>query len=190
MTVGLFFGSFNPIHVGHLIIGQTMLNDADIDEVWFIVSPQNPLKDSNSVIHHFDRIDMVELAIEGNDRFKASDIEFNLPVPSYTINTLTHISEKYSDRQFKLIIGEDNLASFAKWKNHKIILDQYGLLVYRRSGNNASDFAEHANVQFVEAPLINISATFIRKKIRQQKSYRYLVPEKVESFIRDRKLYL
>jgi nicotinate-nucleotide adenylyltransferase len=173
-----------------LIIAQAMINDGGIDEVWFIVSPQNPLKDSNSIIHHFDRIDMVELAIENNNRFKASDIEFNLPVPSYTINTLAHLSEKFPGKDYKLIIGEDNLANFHKWKNHDQILEHYGLLVYRRIESEESTFASHPNVTFIEAPLINISATFIRKKIRQQKSYKYLVPDKVENFIRERKLYL
>jgi len=167
-----------------------MLNDGELEEVWFVVSPQNPLKDSNSIIHHFDRIDMVELAIEGNDRFKACDIEFNLPVPSYTINTLAYISEKFPSHSFKLIIGEDNLASFHKWKNHHVILDEYGLLVYRREGNNTDNYIDHQNVHFIDAPLINISATFIRKKIREYKSFKYLVPEKVENYIRDKKLYL
>lgn len=190
MTVGLFFGSFNPIHIGHLIIAQTMLNDAEVEEVWFVVSPQNPFKDSNSLLHHFDRIDMVELAIEGNDRFKASDIEFNLPRPNYTVKTLTFISEKYPGRDFKLIIGEDNLRSLAKWKNHEIILEDYGLLVYNRPGAKATTYKDHPNVKFVEAPLINISATYIRKKIRQQKSIKYLVPEKVKDFIIERKYYL
>ena len=190
MTIGLFFGSFNPIHIGHLIIAQTMINDAPLDEVWFIVSPLNPLKDSNSLIHHFDRIDMVELAIEGNDRLKVSDIEFNLPQPSYTINTLVHISEKYSNHQFQLIIGEDNLENFHKWKNYEQILKEYGLLVYARKGSDGEKYSQYPNVKFVDAPLINISATYIRKKIHQQKSIIYLVPEKVEDYIRERRLYL
>lgn len=190
MTVGLFFGSFNPIHVGHLIIAQTMINDGEIDEVWFVVSPQNPLKDSKSIIHHFDRIDMVELAIEGNDRMRASDIEFNLPQPSYTINTLTYISEKFPSHTFRLIIGEDNLENFHRWKNHDQILQQYGLLVYSREGSDGQAFSEHPHVKFIDAPLINISATYIRKKIRQQKSVKYLVPESVEDFIHKKKLYL
>jgi len=190
VTVGLFFGSFNPIHVGHLIIAQTMINDGGINEVWFVVSPQNPLKDSKSIIHHFDRIDMVELAIEGNDRMRASDIEFNLPQPSYTINTLTYISEKFPTHTFRLIIGEDNLENFHKWKNHDQILQQYGLLVYSREGSDGQAFSEHPHVKFIDAPLINISATYIRKKIRQQKSVKYLVPESVEDFIHKKKLYL
>ncbi len=190
MTIGLFFGSFNPIHIGHLIIAQTVLDDAKIDEVWFIVSPKNPLKDSNTLIHHFDRIDMVELAIEGNDRFKASDIEFNLPLPSYTVDTLTYISEKHSNNEYKLIIGEDNLESFHKWKNHEVILKNYGLLVYSRINSDGNKYKEHPGVEYIDAPLVNISATYIRKKIRQQKSIKYLVPEKVEQFINERKLYI
>lgn len=189
MTVGLFFGSFNPIHHGHLIIAQAMINEADVEEVWFVVSPQNPLKDSNSLIHHFDRIDMVELAIENNDRFKASDIEFNMPKPSYTIDTLVYLSDKYPKRKFKLIIGEDNLASFPKWKNHDQILENYGLLVYHRPGNEKNDLSEHPNVQYIDAPQIHLSATYIRQKIRQNKKIKYLVPDKVEQFIIERKLY-
>lgn len=158
--------------------------------MWFVVSPQNPLKDSKSIIHHFDRIDMVELAIEGNDRMRASDIEFNLPQPSYTINTLTYISEKFPTHTFRLIIGEDNLENFHKWKNHDQILQQYGLLVYSREGSDGQAFSEHPHVKFIDAPLINISATYIRKKIRQQKSVKYLVPESVEDFIHKKKLYL
>lgn len=190
MTVGLFFGSFNPIHTGHLIVAQAMLNDGEVEEVWFVVSPQNPLKDSKSLIHHFDRIDMVELAIEGNGRFKASDIEFNLPKPSYTADTLAYLSGKYPERDFKLIIGEDNLKSLPKWKNYEAILENYGLLVYARQGAGSALFKDHRNVRFIAAPLINISASYIRKKIRQQQSIRYLVPEKVENFIVERKIYI
>lgn len=189
MSVGLFFGSFNPIHQGHLIIAQAVLNDGGVDEVWFIVSPHNPLKDSKSLIHHFDRIDMVELAIEGNDRFKASDIEFNLPQPSYTVDTLAYISDKYPERKFKLIIGEDNLENFSKWKNHEVIIENCGLLVYSRPGAGVTNYKDHRNVKYLKAPLIHISATYIRQKIREHKSIKYLVPEKVEKFIEERRLY-
>jgi len=190
MKVGLFFGSFNPIHIGHLIIAQTMLDKSDIEEVWFVVSPQNPLKDSKSLIHHFDRIDMVELAIEDNDRFKASDIEFNLPKPSYTIDTLTYMAEKYSQRKFYLIIGEDNLESFSRWKNHEQILRNHGLLVYYRPGISTEHFKGQDGIQYVEAPLIHLSATYIRQKIQNDESTKYLIPDAVADYIRDKKLYL
>ena len=190
MTVGLFFGSFNPIHQGHLIIAQAVLNDGGVDEVWFVVSPHNPLKDSKSLIHHFDRIDMVELAIEGNHRFKASDIEFNLPQPSYTVDTLAYLADQYPGRQFRLIIGEDNLENFPKWKNHEVIIENYGLLVYSRPGAQVTTYKNHRNVKYLKAPLIHISATYIRQKVREQKSIKYLVPDKVERFIVERKLYM
>ena len=190
MKIGLFFGSFNPIHNGHLIIAQAMLNYSEIEEVWFVVSPQNPLKSSKSLIHHFDRIDMVELAIESNDRFKASDIEFNLPVPSYTIDTLAYISQKHKKHDFKLIIGEDNLSIFPKWKNSEQILKYYGLLVYHRDGFSSDSPVEHNNIKYIKAPLINLSATLIRRNLKERKSIKYLVPEKVEQFILERKLFV
>ncbi len=190
MNVGLFFGSFNPIHVGHLIIANIMVESADLDEIWFVISPQNPFKKSSrSLIHEFDRIDMVERAIEDNSVFKASDIEFHLPKPSYTIDTLVNLSEKYPTYSFNLIIGEDNLAAFKKWKNSGAILDNYTLLVYPRPYAKQSELRHHPKVKLVEAPLIDISATFIRKCIKNQKSVRYLIHDKVYQFIQDRKLY-
>lgn len=189
MKIGLFFGSFNPIHIGHLIIAQAVLDRADIQEVWFVVSPHNPHKSSRTLLHEFDRLDMVELAIEGNEFFKVSDVEFQLPKPSYTVHTLAHLEGKYPNHQFKLIIGEDNLKAFPKWKNSKVILENYGLLVYPRPGSEGSDITNHRNVVKIEAPLLNISATFVRRCIKDGKSIKYLVPRKTEEFIIDRKLY-
>jgi nicotinate-nucleotide adenylyltransferase len=190
LKIGLFFGSFNPIHIGHLIIANTIYEYSDLNEIWFIVSPQNPHKrDSKSLIHEFDRLDMVELAIEDQPNFKAMDIEFRMPKPNYTIDTLTYLQEKYPDHQFSLIIGEDNLNSFTSWKNYQIILDHYGLIVYPRPNSKLSEVKNHPNVKLIEAPRMDISASFIRKCIRDNKSVRYLVPEKVLQFIRDRKLY-
>lgn len=189
MNVGLFFGSFNPIHIGHMIIAQTMLANADIDELWFIVSPQNPFKKNSSLLHEFDRHDMVEVATRENPRFKVSDIEFNMPKPSYTIDTLVLLSEKHPDTNFKLIIGEDNLSSFPKWKNHQQILENYGLLVYPRPNNGDSSLKSHSNVKLIEAPLLDISATFIRKSIKENQPIKYLVPESVEEFIRRKEFY-
>lgn len=190
MKTGLFFGSFNPIHIGHLIVANTVYEYADVDEIWFIVSPLNPHKrQSKSLIHEFDRIDMVERAIEDQHYFKAVDIEFHLPKPNYTINTLVYLEEKYPDKEFRIIIGEDNLVSFKKWKNYEIILENYGLIVYPRPNTKDSELKAHHNVTFVEAPKIDISASFIRKNVKLGKSIKYLVPDKVAEFIRDRKLY-
>ena len=190
MKTGLFFGSFNPIHIGHLIVSNTVYEYTDIEEIWFIVSPLNPHKrQSKSLIHEFDRIDMVELAIEDHHNFKAIDIEFHLPKPNYTVNTLVHLEEKYPELDFRIIIGEDNLASFKKWKNYEIILENYGLIVYPRRNTKDAELKKHQNVTFVEAPQIDISASFIRKNVKLGKSIKYLVPDKVAEFIRDRKLY-
>jgi nicotinate-nucleotide adenylyltransferase len=191
LKVGLFFGSFNPIHIGHLIIANTIYEYSDLNEIWFIVSPQNPHKrDSKSLIHEFDRLDMVELAIEDQPNFKAVDIEFRMPKPNYTIDTLSYLQDRYPDREFFLIIGEDNLTSFKRWKNYQMILDHYGLIVYPRPNSKTADVKGHPNVKLIEAPRMDISASFIRKCIKENKSVRYLVPEKVYQFIKDRKLYL
>ncbi|MCK5370861.1 MAG: nicotinate-nucleotide adenylyltransferase [Cyclobacteriaceae bacterium] len=190
MKAGLYFGSFNPIHNGHLIIAQAVQELAKLDKVWFIVSPQNPLKRNKSLLHEFDRYDMVKLAIEDNDRFKVSDIEFNMPRPSFTIDTLAYLKERHPGIQFKLIIGGDNLSIFPKWKNSQKIIKDFGLIVYPRPGSKQNDLINHPNVVFIEAPLLDISATFIRKCIKENRSIRYLVPEKAADFICDRKLYI
>ena len=183
MKVGLFFGSFNPIHIGHLIIANTMVTNTDLEEVWMVVSPQNPFKKNNSLLHEFDRFEMVSLAIQDNLKLKATDIEFNMPKPSYTIDTLTVLSEKYSQHEFALIIGEDNLASFPKWKNYDKILDYYELYVYPRPNAEKTELSNHPKIKFIPAPLLDISATFIRNAIKENKSIRYLVTEPVENFI-------
>jgi nicotinate-nucleotide adenylyltransferase len=189
VKVGLFFGSFNPIHIGHLIIANSMLENADLDQVWFVVSPQNPFKSSNSLLHEFDRMDMVEAAIEGNPEFRATDIEFHMPRPSYTVDTLTYISEKYPTYEFTLIIGEDNLKSFPKWKNSEQILDYFSLYVYPRPNAEKSELLDHPNVKKVEAPMMDISATYIRSAVKDQKSIKYLVPDKVIELIDSRGYY-
>ena len=189
MEIGLFFGSFNPIHVGHLIVAQAMLNRADLKEVWFVVSPHNPHKSSKSLIHEFDRMDMVERAIEENNRFRASDVEFHLPKPNYTVLTLTHLRERHPNHHFRPIIGEDNLQNFQRWKNYKVILENFGLLVYPRPGAQDSPLREHPNLQYVEAPLLDISATYIRNLIKERKSIRYLVPDRTIELIESRMLY-
>ena len=187
--IGLFFGSFNPIHIGHMIIANVMAENADLYRVWFVVSPQNPFKPSKGLLHEFDRYDMVKAAIADNYKLEVTDVEFHLPKPSYTIHTLVHLSEKFPEKEFKVIIGEDNLESFKKWKNYQQILDQYGLYVYPRPLITESELKRHHNVKMVEAPLLDISATYIRECIRNNRSIRYLVPEPVEQLIRLKHYY-
>lgn len=190
MKVGLFFGSFNPVHVGHLIIANTMASSTDLDQVWFVVSPQNPFKKNKSLLHEFDRLELVERAISDNYLLKATDFEFHLPRPSYTIDTLIRLLEKYPQHEFKLIMGEDNLGQFPKWKNYERILEYVGLYVYPRPNAEAHIFKNHPSVTFVNAPLLDISATFIREGIRDGRSIRYLVPEAVEQLIKAKGFYL
>lgn len=176
--------------MGHLIIGNTMVETTDLDEVWYVVSPQNPFKKNQSLLHEFDRLDMVTAAIHDNPKFRASDIEFNLPKPGYTIDTLTYLSDRYPHHSFVLIIGEDNLMQFTNWKNYEQILANFSLYVYPRPTASSSPLKEHMNVQMVDAPLLEVSATYIRNLIKQEKSIRYLVSEKVEELILARKYYI
>jgi nicotinate-nucleotide adenylyltransferase len=187
--IGLFFGSFNPIHIGHLIIANAMVESTDLEKVWFVVSPQNPLKSSKGLLHEQDRYDMVKAAIGDNYKLDVSDVEFHLPRPSYTINTLTHLQEKFPTRQFSLILGEDNLSNLPQWKNYQQILEHYGLYVYPRPGVTNEEIRRHRNVKMVDAPLLDISATYIRSCVKANKSIRYLVPEAVEGIIRMRGYY-
>jgi nicotinate-nucleotide adenylyltransferase len=189
MKIGLFFGSFNPIHIGHMIIANVMATQSGLQKVWFVVSPQNPLKPSKGLLHEFDRYDLVKAAIADNNGLEVSDVEFHLPRPSFTINTLTHLSEKYPNKEFKLILGEDNLENFGKWKNHEQILQHYGLLVYPRPRVTTAELQRHSNITMIEAPLLDISATYIRNCIKNNKSIRYLVPEPVEHMIFNKQFY-
>jgi nicotinate-nucleotide adenylyltransferase len=189
MKIGLFFGSFNPIHMGHMIIANIMVETAGLDKVWFVVSPQNPFKPAKGLLHEFDRYDMVRAAVYDNYKLEVSDIEFNLPKPSYTIHTLVHLKEKHPNKTFKVIIGEDNLLNFTKWKNYERILEDHGLYVYPRPDTQPSELKHHPNVKIVDAPLLDISATFIRNCIKKGQSVRYLVPDAVEEMIRDKKFY-
>ena len=190
MKIGLFFGSFNPVHHGHLIIANTMAHYTDLNQVWFVITPHNPHKKQESLLHEFDRFDMVEKAIGDNHKLRACDIEFHLPRPSYTIDTLTHISEKYPQHEFALIMGGDNLASLKKWKNYEQILTYYAIYVYPRPHVQASELDTHPKVQFVQAPMLDISATFIRNALQQNKSVKYLLPESVEEHIYRKKFYV
>jgi nicotinate-nucleotide adenylyltransferase len=190
MKIGLFFGSFNPIHVGHLIIANTMATATDLEQVWLVVSPQNPFKKNKSLLHEFDRLDLVERAIADNHRLKATDVEFHMPRPSYTIDTLVRIQEKFPQHTFRLIMGEDNLAQFPNWKNHDKILEYVGLYVYPRPNAPAHVFGDHPAVRMVPAPLLDISATYIRESLRAGRSIRYLVPDPVEEMILRKKFYI
>ena len=190
MNIGLFFGSFNPIHTGHLILAQTALNDTDLDRIWFVVSPQNPLKQKKNLISEFDRLTMVELAVEWNKDFHASNVEFALPRPSYTIDTLTMLADKYRSYHFSLIMGEDNLQYLHKWKNHEAILNYYTIYLYPRVDTPPSPLDAHPSIQRFEAPLLNISATYIRETLQAGKSIRYLVPQAVEEYILWKGLYV
>lgn len=189
MKIGLYFGSFNPIHVGHLIIAQSMVENTDLRQVWFIVSPQNPFKKQSSLLHEFDRYDMVEMSIADNPDLKVSDIEFHMPKPSYTIDTLTFIQDKYRDKTFALVMGSDNLSHFHKWKNHEKILEYYSIYVYPRPHTKPTNFDEHPKVAFVQAPLLDISATHIRRLVKEDKSIKYLVPDEVAAYIHRKKFY-
>jgi nicotinate-nucleotide adenylyltransferase len=190
MKVGLFFGSFNPIHHGHLMVAQAVLNQTDCKEIWFVVSPQNPHKKSTSLLHEFDRIDLVEAAIQEQFQFRSCDIEFNLPKPSYTIDTLAHLSERYPNHQFELIMGGDNLESFKSWKNFDKILDYFGLIVYPRGEQKSSELWTHPKVKSINAPFLHISATYIRDCIKKGHSIKYLLPDTVISKIQQKKFYL
>lgn len=189
MKVGLYFGSFNPIHHGHLIIANFVCQNSDLDQLWFVVSPQNPLKPSAGLLNEYHRLFLVNLAIEGENKLRASDIEFKLPRPSYTIDTLTYLREKYPQHQFSVIMGSDSYQNLRNWKNYQQILNEYRVFVYLRAGFEiTSDIS--SNVTVMNAPLLQISATHIRNNIRGKKSIRYLVPEKVMEEIERNAYYL
>ncbi|MEH6304928.1 nicotinate (nicotinamide) nucleotide adenylyltransferase [Olivibacter sp. CPCC 100613] len=188
--IGLFFGSFNPIHVGHLIIANYMANYTDLTEVWFVVSPHNPLKKKDGLLNMYDRLEMVNLAIDKADCIRASDIEFRLPQPSYTIDTLIHLRERYPTKDFVLIMGSDNLATLKKWKNYEIILRDFFIYVYPRPGYDVTEWTNHPRVTFTETPLMEISSTFIRKAIKDHKNVQYFLPDKVLDFIDKKGVYL
>ena len=182
MRVGLYFGSFNPIHTGHLIIANHVLEFAEVDRVWFIVSPQNPLKESRALLNEHHRLHLVNLAIEDNSHFKCSNVEFSLPRPSYTIDTLTYLTEKYPKYEFSVIMGADSFSNIQKWKNYQQILHKHKLIIYKRPGFEIQTISG-ANINVVDAPLLEISATYIRDQIQQKKSIKYLVPPSVEEYI-------
>ncbi|MFZ1356934.1 MAG: nicotinate (nicotinamide) nucleotide adenylyltransferase [Saprospiraceae bacterium] len=175
--IGLFFGSFNPVHIGHLIIANHMANETDLDQVWMVVSPQNPFKDKKSLAKDRDRYNLVHLAIGDNPKLSVSDIEFSMPKPSYTIDTLTYLKEKYPNKIFYLIMGGDNVPTLPKWKNSELLIENYKIYVYKRPGYDLGPLASHPNITSVEAPLLDISSTHIRQLIKERKSIQYLVPD-------------
>ncbi|MEY4876490.1 MAG: hypothetical protein RL708_1639 [Bacteroidota bacterium] len=180
MKIGLFFGSFNPIHVGHLIIANHLAEYTDLKQVWLVVSPHNPLKEKESLLNEYHRLDLVNTAIEGNTKLKSCDIEFKLPKPSYTIDTLQYLTEKYPKHEFSLIMGSDNIASIHKWKNFEKLMSNYSIYVYKRLGDDEKSLQnKYPSVKFLDVPLLNISSSLIRKMIKSKKSVRYLLPENV-----------
>jgi nicotinate-nucleotide adenylyltransferase len=182
MNVGLYFGSFNPIHIGHLIIASHILNESGLDRVWFIVSPLNPFKKTENLLNEYDRLHLVQKGIEGDVRMKASDIEFALPKPSYTVHTLAYLTEKYPEHNFSIIMGSDGFQNLDKWKNSETIIDNYPIIIYKRPGFEV-DNKLNANITVMNAPLLEISSTHIRALIQSGKSIKYLVTPAVEEEI-------
>ncbi len=191
MKVGLYFGSFNPIHIGHMVIANQMVENSDLDQVWFVVTPHNPFKKKNTLLDNFQRLEMVYLATKDYMKLKPSDIEFNLPQPNYTINTLTYLKEKHPNHEFSLIMGEDNLKGFHKWKNYELILEHYNIYVYPRisEGIIETRFNGHEKIHRVEAPIMEISSTMIRKAIKEGKNVKPLLPENVWQYLDDMNFY-
>lgn len=190
MKIGLYFGSFNPIHTGHLIVAEQARVQARLDRIWLVISPQSPFKKKEQLAPEYDRMRMVEAALEGNDRIQPSNVEFLLPKPSYTIDTLNHLRDKYPSYQFSLVMGADNLQQFTRWKAWESILEQYPIWVYPRGGKMpGSELDNHPSVHIFQAPLLDISATYIRQSIAQQQSIRYLVPDGTLEYIERTGLY-
>lgn len=186
---GLLFGSYNPVHNGHMILASYMAAFTDLDEVWFVISPHNPLKQKQSLLADYHRLALVKIAIEDHPKMKAVDIEFKMPKPSYTIDTLTWLNEKYPDRSLILIAGTDIFQSFKKWKNYQQILDQYCLYVYPRPGFEMAEFANHPHIRLYDAPQMEISSSFIREGIRIKKNMQYWMPQKVYDYIIEMHFY-
>jgi nicotinate-nucleotide adenylyltransferase len=191
MKIGLYFGTYNPIHVGHLIIANHMAEFADLDQVWMVVTPHNPLKKKATLLDDHQRLEMVYLATEDYPKIKPSDIEFKLPQPNYTVNTLVHLQEKYPNNEFSLIMGEDNLKTLHKWKNYEVILDHYDIYVYPRISEEPEniELKSHLKVHIIDAPVVEISSTFIRNNIKKGKNIQPLLPPKVWDYIDHNNFY-
>ena len=201
MKVGLYFGTFNPIHVGHLIIANHMAEYSDLDQIWMVVTPHNPLKKKSTLLDDYHRLQMVHLATEDFPKIKPSDIEFKLPQPNYTVHTLIHLQEKYPNHEFSLIMGEDNIRSLHKWKNYQTILENHAIYVYPRleakgqtSESVATDaeaalFKNHSKIHLIDAPVVEISSTFIRENIKKGKNVQPLLPSKVWKYVDHNNFY-
>ena len=188
--VGLYFGSFNPVHIGHMAIANYMVEFTGIDQLWFVVSPQNPHKAKENLLDDYHRLELVTRAIDGDARFRTSNIEFGLPKPSYTINTLTHLQEKFPNHRFSIIMGSDNLDSFHKWKNYEVILENFGILVYPRPGFDESKALHHPGITIVrDTPLMEISSSFIRESIKAGKDVRHFMPQKTWDYLDEMNFY-
>jgi nicotinate-nucleotide adenylyltransferase len=190
-SIGLYFGTFNPIHIGHLAIANYLAENSDLDEIWMVVTPHNPHKKKKTLLDDYQRLHMVHLATDDYDRIKASNIEFSLPQPSYTVNTLAHLSEKYPDKDFTLIMGEDNLKSLHKWKNYQVILEDYSIIVYPRVslGNVPEQFKNHSKISKIDAPIMEISSTMIRNGIKEGKDLRYFMHHQVQEYVEEMHFY-
>jgi nicotinate-nucleotide adenylyltransferase len=191
MKVGLYFGTFNPIHVGHLIIANHLVENSNLDEIWMVVTPHNPFKKKSSLLDNHHRLEMVYKATEDYPKIKPSDIEFKLPQPNYTVYTLAHISETYKNKEFSLIMGEDNLKSFHKWKNYETILEHHNIYVYPRisEGKIETRFDNHPKIHKVAAPIVEISSTMIRKGIKDKKNIKPLLTQEVFNYIDEMNFY-
>lgn len=191
MKIGLYFGSFNPIHIGHLVIANHLAEYSDLDQIWFVVTPHNPFKNKTSLLDNHQRLEMVYLATKDYKKLKPSDIEFNLPQPNYTVNTLAHLQEKYPENTFALIMGEDNLKSFHKWKNYEVILENHDIYVYPRISDSKIDtrFDGHKKIHHVNAPIMQLSSTFIRKAIKEGKLVEPMLPKNVWTYLDEMNFY-
>lgn len=191
MKVGLYFGSFNPIHIGHLIIANQLVENSDLDQIWFVVTPHNPFKKKSSLLDNYQRLEMVFLATKDYDKLQPCDIEFNLPQPNYTVNTLIHLKEKHPSHKFSIIMGEDNLKSFHKWKNYEVILEDYQVYVYPRisEGIIETQFNNHPKITRVDAPIIELSSTLIRNSIKADKNVKPLLSAEVWRYIDEMGFY-
>lgn len=191
MKIGLYFGTFNPIHIGHFIIANHLVEYSDLGQVWFVVTPQSPFKVKNSMLDNHHRLEMVYRATKDYPKLRPSNIEFGLPQPNYTINTLVYLQEKYPEHQFALIMGEDNLKSFHKWKNYELILEGHDIYIYPRlsEGHIETQFNSHPKIHHVDAPIMELSSTFIRNSIKEGKNVRPMLPEHVWKYLDEMNFY-